>query len=249
MRRGARTRTKPTSDADKRFALPPDVKSGNRSHLQNDELRAGLLNWSPERIADYLIQIVGWDLDRRILELCVIAQVDVAHALAGLRRQVQVAVDAKHVPWDEVREFVARLARVLVAIRCVGFDHPRGAAELAWEFLTLIRGAADAVSGEDELPDFFDEAMATAHELAVKAGIGPDERAKKLLDAFVVGSGYGMGESAIDLLKGLDLSDAQRTDVAAYARDQMKSVSESYRKKLEELARNLVDGAEGDCRD
>jgi hypothetical protein len=246
-RRGPPAPTKPAS-VTTTFVLPPEVKAGTRSHLMNDELREGLLNWSPDRVVDYLLQIAGWDLDRRILELCVIAHVDVAHAVAGLRRQMQVAVDVNDVRWDEVREFVARLERVLVAIRCVGHDHPREAADLAWEFLRLIRGAADAVSGEDELQNFFDEVVTAAHELTVKAGIEPDAHARKLIGAFVTGSGYGMGEPAIELVKGLDLSGAQSSVVAAYAPDQLKDVSESGRKELEELARYVVEHVHEDGR-
>lgn len=178
-----------------------------------------------------------------------IAQVDVAHAVAGLRRQMEIAVDVNEVRWNEVREFVARLERVLVAIKSVGHDHPREAAGLAWEFLTQIRGAADAVSGENELAEFFDEALTETHELAMDAGIGTDERAKNLIDAFVVGSGYGMGEPAIELVKGLELNAAQRIDVATYARDQMKNVSHTCGKELEHLAGHLVDVAAGDHRD
>lgn len=238
--RSSRTRTKPAT-VPTTFVLPAEVKDGTRSHLKNDELRAGLLNWSPERIADYLIQVVGYDLDRRWnLELAVIAQVDVAHAVAGLRRQMEIAVDVNHVAWDEVRDFVARLERVLVGIKSVGHDHTREAADLAWEYLALIRSAADAVQGEDELPNLFDEALAAAHELAVKAGVPAGERAKKLIDAYVTGSGYAMGEPAIALVKGLDLNSAQRMGVATYARDQMNGVSESDRKDLEKLAQFLA---------
>lgn len=144
--------------------MPTEVEAGTRSHLKNDELRAGLLNWPAERIADYLISFVGWDLDRRNLELCVIAQV------------------------------------------------------------------------------------AAAHELAVKAGVAADERAKQLIDAYVIGSGYAMGEPAIDLVKGLDLNSAQRIDVAAHARNHMnmKGTSGSCCKELAELARQLAETTGGE---
>lgn len=237
--RGSRSRTKPAAPATK-FELPLDVKTGTRSHLRNEELRAGLLHWPAERIADYLISIVGWDLDRRNLELCVIAQLDVAHAVAGLHRQMEIAVDVNEVRWDEVRDFVAGLERVLVAIRSVGLDHPREAVELSQFLLVHVRMLDDAVQGEDELANFFDEVVTIAHELALQAREPPEVWGMKLIDIYVTGCECGMGRPAIDLVKGLTLSAEQRREVAAWAREKLAFVPEHAGRDLEQLAQFLT---------